>query len=101
MENFKNNIKNEMHSSSFSEDATNHANQINFIIYNTAISFLGHRKYIKSYKPWRNSKIKTYKKQSNVQKEKKMEKIVRKHPDFYHSISKYNRMQLVQIHAQP
>ena len=68
-----------------------HVNQINAIIYDTAISTLGYRKYIKTFKPWRNNEIKMLQKNTKRIK-RKLDKIKNKHPDFYNTIPKYNRM---------
>ena len=56
------------------------------------MSTIGYRKYIKSYKPWKNSKI------NNLQKavkklKRKLEKMRIKCSDFYKTMPKYIRME--------
>ena len=72
-------------------DPSDHANKINSMIYDTAINTIGYRNYIKTYKPWRNSEIKRLQKETKKLR-RKLEKLKIKHPDFYKSIPKYNRM---------
>ena len=52
---------------------------------------IGFRQYIKTYKPWRNNKIKLL--QRAVKKQKRtLEKLRIKHPDFYENVPKYIRL---------
>ena len=82
-----------------SDDPSIHAKQIHSMIYDTAISTIGYRNYIKTYKPWRNSKI------NNLQKtvkrlRRKLEKLKIKHPISI-TIPKYNRLLLEYIVLNP
>ena len=74
-------------------DPDNYANKISSVIYESALSSLGYRKYIKTYKPWRNNQINSLQKATKRLK-RKLEKLRAKYPDFYQHMPKYNRMNL-------
>ena len=74
-------------------EPSDHANKIHSLIYNTALNTIGYRKCIKTHKPWRNSEIAVLQKTVKRMR-RKLENIKQKHPEFYDSIPKYNRMYL-------
>ena len=90
---FKNQLHKNLNNLTNLNNASDFAEQLNSIIYDTAISTIGYRKYIRTYKPWRNHKIATL--QKIVKKlKRKLDKIKQKHPDYFSVIPKYNRILL-------
>ena len=76
-----------------STDPNIQAQSVTHTIYDTAVSTLGYRKYIRGYKPWWNPQINQLKidvKNLN----RKLNKIKSKYPDSYITIPKYQRMLL-------
>ena len=88
---YQSEIKSQLTATCFESDPFSHANAVSDIIYKTALNTIGYRKYIKTYKPWRNSKINSLQK-SVKRLRRKLEKLRIKHPDFYQTIPKYIRL---------
>ena len=80
-----------INNTTFSIDPNEHANQLNNIIYTTAISTIGYRKYLRGYNPWWNSQINDLK-ISIKRTKRKIDKIKQKYPTEYHTFNDYKQL---------
>ena len=90
---FRNKLESNLKKPFQTTDPNKQAQSITHTIYNTAISTIGYRKYLRGYKPWWNSQINQLKTEVKHLK-RKLDKIKSKYPDSYITIPKFQRMLL-------